>query len=379
MRIGVVREIKDKENRVALTPDGARSLVERGHTVRIERDAGVGAGHDDAAYREVGAGIVDTVAAWDCDLVLKVKEPQESEFRYFDGQILFTYLHLSGVPAALTKALIKARMTAIAYETVEDRDGRFPLLMPMSAIAGNMTVAVGSHYLARPNGGKGTQLGAVLGQRNGKVLVIGDGTVGEHATRTADGMGANVCLFGRSPTKYEQIRRHTSDAVQYIESTPDNIAAHLTDADLVIGAVLLPGDRAPHLVSEAMIQRMQPGSVAIDVSVDQGGCFETTRATTHSDPVYELHGVIHYAVSNMPGAYPRTATRALTHATLPYVQQLADRGLDALHDDPYFAKGVNTHAGLITCKPVAHAHRLDSLYQPFAHETEDAPAEQDSG
>lgn len=379
MRIGVAREIKDRENRVALTPEGARVLAGQGHDVCVEHEAGSGAGYTDSRYTEAGARIVDTAGAWDCDLVLKVKEPQESEYSYFNGQILFTYLHLAGVPVTLTKALIKARVTAIAYETVEDHDGRFPLLMPMSAIAGNMAITIGNYYLARTNGGIGTQLGMVLGQRNGKVLVIGDGTVGEHATRTADGMGANVFLFGRNKNKFKLIRRTTSDVIQFVESSSENIAAHLCDADLVIGAVLLPGDRAPRLVSEAMIKTMQPGSVVVDVSVDQGGCFETTHVTTHSDPVYEVHGVIHYAVSNMPGAYPRTATRALTTATLPYILKLVDQGLDCLYQDSLFARGVNVHQGLITCKPVAHAHQLDSLYRPFPCDVDAAPTKQDTG
>lgn len=365
MLIGVVKEIKDRENRVALTPEGAAMLVHHGHAVRIESGAGQGAGFSDAAYEAVGARLSDTAGAWDTDIVLKVKEPQAVEYRYLKQNILFTFLHLAGIPAELTRALLRAKTTAIAYETVEDQNRRFPLLAPMSAIAGNMAVVIGSYYLAMTNGGKGVQPGHIQEVRHGKIVVLGDGVVGQHAAMTADGMGANVYLFGRTRKKYLELADIGINEVMYVESNPDNIRQHIRDADLVIGAVLIPGARAPRLVTEEMVMQMQTGSVLVDVSIDQGGCMETSRPTTHSDPVYVKHGVIHYCVSNMPGAYSRTATQALTQATLPYVVNLAQHGLHALREDSGFSKGVNTHDGYITCKPVATALGLESQYREF--------------
>jgi alanine dehydrogenase len=236
----------------------------------------------------------------------------------------------------------------------------------MSAIAGNMAAAIGNYYLAKVHGGKGTQLGMVLGERHGKVLVIGTGVVGQHAARTADGLGAAVYVFGRSERKYQQWRDTLSPQARFVPSNPDIITGHIRDADLVIGAVLVPGARAPHVISEAMVRAMEPGSVIVDVSIDQGGCIATARPTSLSDPVYVRHGVLHYCVSNMPGAYPRTSTITLTGATLPYILRLADRGLAALRDDPGFAKGINIHQGYVTCRPVADALRLESRYKPFA-------------
>jgi len=366
MIIGVVKEIKDRENRVALTPEGAALLIQQGHTVRIESGAGTGAGFSDSDYRAAGAGLTGTAGAWDVDLVLKVKEPLASEFQHLRQNLLFTYLHLAGVPVDLTRALLRARTTAIAYETVAGEEHRFPLLAPMSAIAGNMAVIIGSYYLAATNSGKGVQPGHILGARHGKVMVLGDGVVGQHAAIAADSLGANVFLFGRSRKKFQALADVRPHEILFVESGKDTIREHIRNADLVIGAVLIPGGRAPHLVTEDMVRQMQPGSVLVDVSIDQGGCMETSRPTSHSDPVFIKHGVIHYCVSNMPGAYPRTATRALTHATLPYVMKLARQGLQALRGDAGFSQGVNTHNGFITNQQAAEALGLQSQYREFS-------------
>jgi len=366
MRIGVVKEIKDQERRVALTPDGARELVAAGHEVVVEHDAGCGSGFENADYESAGTIIAGTDEAWDSELVLKIKEPLAEEFHYFAGQILFTYLHLTGVPAALTKALIKSRVTAIAYECVTDSNGRYPLLAPMSAIAGNMACSVGVYHLSRTAGGKGVQPGRVLDRSNGKVMVIGDGVVGLHAAHSARGLGANVFLFGRNRARHEDMLATTPDTFRFIESREDTISEHVRDAALVIGAVLLPGARTPHVVSKSMVESMQADSVVVDVSIDQGGCIETSRPTTHSEPVYRHGDVLHYCVTNMPGAYPRTATHVLTHATFPYVRRLADQGLDSLAADPLFAAGMNTHQGFITSETIARTLRLNALYKPLS-------------
>jgi alanine dehydrogenase len=366
MQVGVMKEIKDQEHRVALTPAGAKALCQAGHMVLVQTGAGLGSGFSDTQYRDAGARLVTVAQAWDTDLVLKVKEPLASEYPYFKEQILFTYLHLAGVPKVLTEALLRQKTTAVAYETVEDAQGRLPLLAPMSAIAGNMALTIGSYYLAASHGGKGVQLGTVLGTRYGTVVVLGDGVVGQHAARTAYGMGAQVWLGGRDCSREAQLKRDIAPDLGFFETTADNLSQHLTEADLVVGAVLLRAAKAPHLVTEAMVQRMQPGSVIVDVSIDQGGCVATSRPTSHSEPVFEQFGVIHYCVPNMPGAYPATSTLALTTATLPYVLRLADQGLDALRTDPGFGKGVNTYKGAVTSQPVAEAWGLVSQYKPFA-------------
>jgi alanine dehydrogenase len=366
MRVGVIKEMKDNEHRVALSPAGATALQQAGQAVLVQVGAGRGAGFPDAQYLAAGATIVSADQAWDVDLVLKVKEPLASEYHYLKEQLLFTYFHLAGVPRTLTEALLRQRTTAVAYETVEDVHGTLPLLAPMSAIAGNMAVTIGNYYLAKFNHGKGIHLGTILGARHGKVVIIGDGVVGRHAARTADGMGAHVSLCGRQRDRAAQLARDISPHIRVFESAPATIARHLEDADLVIGAVLVRGAKAPHVVTEAMVQRMQPGSVIVDVSIDQGGCVATSRPTSHSEPVFEKYGVIHYGVTNMPGAYPRTATLALTTATLPYVLQLAQQGLTALRDDPGFGKGVNTYQGYVTSKPVAEALGLLSQFKEFA-------------
>jgi alanine dehydrogenase len=366
MKIGVLKEIKENENRVALTPDGTRTLTQAGHSVRIQAGAGIGSGFPDTDYVQAGADLVDAATAWDAELVLKVKEPVASEYGYLREQLVFTYFHLAGVAPALTDALLAHKTTAIAYETVEDERGNLPLLAPMSAVAGNMAVTMGNYYLARFNHGKGMLLGRLFSERYGKAVIIGDGVVGRHSARVANGMGANVYIAGRHPDRVPGLRAGISEDINFVLSRPENIAAELAEADLVVGAVLRRGARTPHVVTEAMVRKMQPGSVIVDVSIDQGGCVETARPTNHSEPVFEKHGVIHYCVTNMPGAYPRLSTLALTQATLPYAQRLADNGIEVLRTDPAFARGVNTHAGRITCKAVAEAlDRLDS-YSEFA-------------
>jgi alanine dehydrogenase len=370
MKIGVVKEIKNEEYRVALTPDGAQALVAGGHEVLVEEKAGLGSGFMDKEYRRAGASICGVQDAWSTDLVIKVKEPLESEYRHLAGQIVFTYFHLAGGHRRLTEILLERKTTAVAYETLEDDHGKLPLLAPMSAIAGNMAVQMGGYYLAKFNRGKGMQLGSVLGKRYGKVLVIGDGVVGMHAARTAYGMGSSVFVAGVLPEKGERLRREIADDVHFFLSSPAAIAEHVKDADLVIGAVLLHGARAEHVVTEAMVKSMQPGSVIVDVSIDQGGCIETSRPTSHSAPVYRLHGVIHYCVTNMPGAYPRTSTFALTEATLPYALKLADKGVAALREEKGFSKAVNTYRGYLTYRPVAEAFGLISRYREFSEITE---------
>ena len=353
MKIGVIKEIKDKENRVGLTPDGARRLAQKGHEIRIDQGAGLGSGFSDDDYLQAGARPVSTEEAWGSDLVVKVKEPLAIEYPFLRDQIVFTYFHLAGVTPILTETLLECHTTAIAYETVEDGAGRLPLLAPMSGVAGNMAITVGSYYLGKPHNGKGMLLGDVLGHSYGKVVVIGDGMVGRHAARAASGMGAQVLIFGRHPQREPGLQREISPSIRYLSSGPDGIAQQLRDADLVVGGVLIRGAKAPRLVTEAMVKAMQPGSVIVDVSIDQGGCVETSHPTSHSDPVFQVHGVTHYCVANMPGAYPRTSTLALTTATFPYVQTLAEKGIGAIRSDAGLAKGVNTFGGHITCEAVA--------------------------
>jgi len=366
MKIGLVKELKDRENRVGLTPDGVRVLVEEGHQILVEQGAGLGSGFADDDYQRAGADLGSASAAWDSELVVKVKEPLPAEYAFLHDQIVFTYFHLAGVAPRLTEALLERHTTAVAYETVEDGQGRLPLLAPMSGVAGNMAVTMGSYYLAQPNGGKGMLLGDVLDRSYGKVVIIGDGVVGRHAARAASGMGAEVLIFGRHPEREAALQREISPGIRYLRSEPDAIAAQLSNADLVVGAVLIRGAKTPHLVTEAMVKTMQPGSVIVDVSIDQGGCIETAHPTTHSHPVFELHGVVHYCVANMPGAYPRTSTLALTGATLSYVHRLAASGIEALRTDPAFAKGVNTYGGFITCRAVAEGLGLMSRYRRFS-------------
>jgi len=365
MKIGIPKEIKTLEGRVALTPAGARSLVEAGHEVWVQQEAGCGSGFSDRDYAEAGARLATAEQAWDSELVVKVKEPEAAEYPFLQQQIVFTYFHLAGVPRALTETLLERGTTAVAYETLEDAAGRLPLLAPMSAIAGNMAALVGAYYLARFNGGRGVQLGEVLGQRHGSVVVIGDGVVGSHAARTSWGLGAEVAVAGLFPERGEQLRREIAPGLDYFLSSPEAIAERVKAADLVIGGVLLHGAKAEFVVTEDMVRQMLPGSVIVDVSIDQGGCVETSRPTSHADPVFVKHGVIHYCVTNMPGAYPRTSTLALTSVTLPYVRRLADAGLAALRDDPGFAKALNTHQGFLTCRPAAEGLGLLERFREF--------------
>ncbi|MCB1745557.1 MAG: alanine dehydrogenase [Gammaproteobacteria bacterium] len=365
MRIGVPKEIKNRENRVGLTPEGVARLTGQGHAVVIEAGAGKGSGFDDAAYTAAGAELVDQAAAWGVDLVVKIKEPLEAEYAFLRGQTVFTYFHLAGVTPSLTAALLDSRTTAIAYETVEDAAGRLPLLAPMSAVAGTMAVPMGTYYLARFNGGRGLLPGRILGESFGQVLIVGDGVVGRHAAAAALGLGAHVTIAGRHPERAATLRAELGEALQFIESTPANLARALTGTDLLVGAVLLRGARAPHVVSRDMVAAMPAGAVLVDVSIDQGGCIETARATSHSDPVYTECEVIHYCVTNMPGAYPRTSTLALTRATGAYVERLAAHGLDALREDPGFARGLNTLDGHLTCAAVAEALGLEARYRAF--------------
>lgn len=363
MRIGVPKEIKDNENRVGLTAEGVAELVRAGHEIGIEGGAGLGCGIADAEYEAAGAKLVDVASAWRSDLVVKVKEPTPPELARLRGQIVFTYLHLAGVAADLTEALLASGTTAIAYETVEDEEGRLPLLAPMSAVAGSMSPMIGSYYLARSNGGRGMLIGEILGRRYGKVVIVGDGVVGRHAARVAGAMGGEVVLFGRHPERARSLAGLAPD-LEYVLSNEENLRRHLPDADLLIGAVLVEGAKAPHVVSAAMVAAMPEGAVIVDVSIDQGGCVETSRPTSHSEPVFVEKGVTHYCVTNMPGAYPRTSAFALTAATLPYVKRLAEGGVAAAIADPAFAKGVNTFEGRITCRPVAEALGMLDRYTP---------------
>jgi alanine dehydrogenase len=363
VRIGIPKEIKDNESRVGLTPENVGILQRAGHEVCVEHGAGEGCGFADDEYAERGARIGGAGDAWTAELVVKVKEPLEAEYARLAGQIVFTYFHLAAAPPALTARMLATDTTALAYETVEDEHGRLPLLAPMSAIAGSMAPLMGSYYLAKFNGGRGTLLGTILGRAHGEVAVVGDGIVGRHACDVASALGARVSVFGITPEKAPEFERRA--AVRYVISTPDSLAERLMHADLVIGAVLRVGARAPHVVTEQMVASMPKGAVVVDVSIDQGGCVATSRPTSHSSPTFVAHGVTHYCVANMPGAYPRTSTVALTAATLPYVQRVADGGLDAVAADSNFAKGVNVHAGRITYRAVADALELADCYAPW--------------
>jgi alanine dehydrogenase len=363
---GVITEIKDKENRVALTPQGTKTLTDAGHEVLVQTGAGTGSGFSTSDYQSAGAKIVEVDEAWASELVLKVKEPMPVEYEYLDGQMVFTYFHLAGVEKSLTETLLQKKVTAVAYETVEDADGALPLLKPMSAVAGHMAATIGSYYLARFNHGKGILLSKILDEQYGKVLIIGDGVVGRHAGKAAAALGAEVYVCGKYEDRVPGLKQDISPDLNFVLSTPENIHEHVKDTDLLIGAVLLHGARAPFLVTDNMVRDMQAGSVIVDVSIDQGGCVETSQPTSHSDPVFEMHDVIHYCVTNMPGAYPRTSTLALTTATLPYALRLANEGPQAFLEDEGFAKGVNTYRGQLTYKPVADALGMGSAYSPLS-------------
>lgn len=366
MIIGVPKETKNQEGRIAITPDGARRLIQQGHQVLVEVDAGLNSGFSNGQYQQAGAQLVSTAAAWAVDLVVKVKEPLESEYQYLDQQIIFTYFHLAGVTPSLTHELLKKGTTAVAYETLEDQQGRLPLLAPMSAVAGNMATLMGAYYLAEFNQGRGVQLGKVLGKRHGKVVVIGDGVVGQHAAQVAVGMGAEVFVAGIDVAHMRTIKNTLLPEVEFFLSSPENIAKQVKDADVVVGAVLIHGAKAPKIITEDMIKSMPKGSVVVDVSIDQGGCIETSKPTSHTHPIFINHGVIHYCVTNMPGAYPRTSTIALSDATLPYVLKIADAGKASLLADNTLVKAINTCNGKITCKAVAEALDMLDNYQPIA-------------
>lgn len=361
MRIGVPREIKNNENRIALTPAGAHHLIESGHEVHVEKGAGIGSGFTDEQYSEAGAIIAASAEeTWSMEMVMKVKEPLQEEYKYFrPGLILFTYLHLAAAPE-LTKALIDNKVVGIAYETVEMPDRSLPLLTPMSEVAGRMATQVGAQFLEKPKGGIGVLLGGIPGVKRGKVAIIGGGTVGTNAAKIAVGLGADVTIIDLDPERLRELDDIFGLEINTMISNPLNIAEHVAESDLVIGAVLIAGARAPKLVTEAMIRSMRPGSVIVDVAIDQGGIFETTdRITTHDNPTYEKHGVLHYAVANMPGAVPRTSTIGLTNVTVPYALQIANKGyVKACTDDEALLKGINTLDGYVTYKAVADSHNL---------------------
>lgn len=361
MKIGVPKEIKNNENRVAMTPAGVLTLIANGHEVYIEKGAGLGSGFTDQDYLLAGAHIVKTAAeAWDSEMVLKVKEPIESEYGFFrEGLILFTYLHLAPEPE-LTKALLEKRITGIAYETVQLPNGSLPLLTPMSEVAGKMATQIGAHYLEKLPGGKGILLGGVSGVSRSKVTVIGGGIAGTNAAKVAVGMGADVTIIDLSPERLRQLDDQFGNDIQTLISNPYNIADAVRSADLVIGSVLIPGAKAPKLVTEEMIQSMSPGSVVVDIAIDQGGCFATSEmVTTHDNPTFVKHGVVHYTVANMPGAVPRTSTIALTNNTVPYALQIANKGfIRACLDNPALKRGVNTIDGKVVYRAVADAQQL---------------------
>ncbi len=360
MIIGVPKEIKVREYRVGMTPAGIRSLTSRGHTVRVERGAGEGSGIRDAEYEAKGAIIVPTAAdAWSAELVVKVKEPLPAEYGYFRKDlILYTYLHLANEPE-LTKTLAREGVAGVAYETIELEDNTLPLLRPMSEVAGRMAVQVGATCLEKERGGKGVLLGGVPGTRRGRVVILGGGVVGRNAATIAVGMGAQVTVLDVRAETMAYLEDVFGGAIETLYSNPTNIEEMVARADLLIGAVLVTGAAAPKLVTEELVGKMTPGSVIVDVAVDQGGCIETCRPTTHDHPTYEVSGVVHYCVPNMPGAVPQTSTWALTNVTIPYVVKIADQGLAAAAraDEPLL-RGLNTYGGHVTYEPVARAHRL---------------------
>ncbi len=367
MIIGVPKEIKTDEARVAITPAGVATLKAAGHRVLVEAAAGLGSGFEDRAYREAGAEILEDKEKLfaEAEMILKVKEPLREEYGLLhEGQILFTYLHLAA-DREQTLALLKAKVVGIAYETVEV-NGSLPLLTPMSEIAGRMATQIGAHFLERPQGGRGVLLGGVPGVPPGEVVVVGGGVVGTNAARVALGLGAQVCVLDINPERLRQIDDLYAGRITTLASNSYSVAEAVQRADVLVGAVLIHGAKAPKLVTEDMVKRMKPGSVIVDVAIDQGGCVATIdRVTTHRDPVYVKHGVVHYSVANMPGAVPRTSTLALTNSTLPYVQRLATLGYaEAVRRYSGLAKGVNVLGGKLTFEAVAQAHGLP--YTPLA-------------
>ena len=356
MLIGIPREIKNHEYRVGLTPASVREAVHHGHTVLVETGAGTGIGCDDDAYKAAGASVVDTAAEifLRAEMIVKVKEPQPVEIKQLrPGQLLFTYLHLAPDPEQ-TKGLLASGCTAIAYETITDTRGGLPLLAPMSEVAGRMSIQVGAVALQKANGGRGVLLGGVPGVLPGKVVVLGGGVVGTNAARMAMGLGADVTVIDRSVARLTTLDELYGPRLKTLAATQEAIEEQVLQADLVIGAVLVPGAAAPMLVRREHLARMKPGAVLVDVAIDQGGCFETSRPTTHADPTYIVNGIVHYCVANMPGAVARTSTFALNNATLPFALALANKGWrQACTDDPHLRAGLNVHAGKITHEAVA--------------------------
>ncbi|NHI01550.1 MULTISPECIES: alanine dehydrogenase [Oceanimonas] len=364
MDIAVPREIKNHEYRVGMTPGGVHELTRAGHRVRVESGAGAGVGFSDEQYAAAGAELVSDVEALfaGAELIVKVKEPQPEEYRRLKpGQVLFTYLHLAP-DEAQTKGLLASGCTAIAYETVTDAQGGLPLLAPMSEVAGRMAVQAGAHCLEKAQGGRGVLLGGVPGVLPARVLVLGGGVVGINAARMAMGLGADVTIFDKSLARLKELDALYGPRLKTLYSTADAIEAELARADLVIGAVLIPGASAPKLVTRAMLKKLPRGAVLVDVAIDQGGCFETSKPTTHQQPTFEVDGVVHYCVANMPGGVARTSTLALTNATLPFVQALANKGWRrALSDNAHLAEGLNVHNGKVVYQAVAEAHQLQHV------------------
>jgi alanine dehydrogenase len=366
MIVGVPAEVKTAENRVAMTPDGVRELTSHGHRVLLEQGAGEGSSISDADYAASGAELVSMEDAWGAEMVVKVKEPQVGEYRFLRADlILFTYLHLAAYPE-VAKALLSAGTTALAYETVQIADGSLPLLAPMSEVAGRMATQIGAHYLESHNGGRGVLLGGAPGVRPARVVVLGAGNVGWNSAWIAQGMEAEVILLDKNLDRLRFVDQIHKGRIMTLASNRAAVERAVIEADLVIGAVLVAGGRAPTVVSEDMVRAMKRGAVIVDVAVDQGGCVETTHETTHTAPVYEVHGVLHYAVGNMPGAVPHTSTYALTNATLPYVFDVAQWGIEgAMGRDPGLAGGVTTVAGRVTNAAVAEALGLEPAGVPW--------------
>ncbi|WP_066633582.1 alanine dehydrogenase [Desulfolucanica intricata] len=376
MIIGVPKEVKNNENRVAVTPAGVEAFVKNGHKVVIETNAGVGSGIEDKEYKAAGAEVLaGPKEVFDAaDMIIKVKEPIAQEYDLFkEGQLLFTYLHLAPEPE-LTRVLLKKKVTGIAYETIQPEDGSLPLLTPMSEVAGRMSVQVGAQFLEKPHGGKGVLLGGVPGVLPAKVAIIGGGVVGTNAAKMAVGLGADVTIIDLNPDRLRYLNDVFGARLKTLMSNSFNVKQAVKEADLVIGAVLIPGAKAPKIVTEDMVKEMTPGSVIVDVAIDQGGCVETSdRVTTHANPTYEKYGVVHYSVANMPGAVARTSTFALTNSTLPYALKLANKGYEAaVKEDPALARGVNVIDGKVTYKAVAESLNLE--YTPL-NKIIDVPAE----
>jgi alanine dehydrogenase len=360
--IGVPKELKDNEYRVGLTPSGVGALIEKGHEVIIETTAGEGSGFSDEAFKKAGASIIRSgsevyIAA---EMIVKVKEPIQREYPFLKfGQIVFTFFHLAA-DRAIFEAAKRSAITAVAYETIEDENGKVPILEPMSEVAGRLSVQIGSNYLLKQLGGRGVLLSGVPGVKKGRVLIIGAGTVGQNALKVAVGLGAEVTVMDLDIDRFRHIDELYGGEVETLVSNPENIEKALLNTDLLIGAVHLAGARTPNIVTRDMVKTMKEGSVIVDVSVDQGGCVETTKPTTHSEPTFTEYGVLHYGVTNMPGSVPRTSTFALTNATLPYVIKLADLGLKgATEDDPAIARGVNAHMSKVTNKAVAESYECE--------------------